>query len=401
MIAQITSCLDIIAVPGHDEFSMVEEQDPVRDQAKGRVGATLRGKWRLDALIGVGGMAAVYAGTHRNGKRGAIKILHSELSGNQNIRTRFLREGYVANTVDHPGAVSVLDDDIAEDDSVFLVMELLQGESLDARATRLGGRLDPSEVLSIADQCLDVLIAAHAKGVVHRDLKPENVFVTTEGRVKVLDFGIARIRELSIASAATRTGTMMGTPAYMAPEQARGRWEQVDEQTDLWAVGAAMFFLLTGRSVHAEATINETLLAAMTRPAPPVGSLIPSIHPAVANLIDRALAFGKHDRWAEAAAMQEGVRVAYEAMHSAAITTAARLTVPPTAFARTFAGTVHDGHIALRHRAAITWSKTSRQDRVVPLAAELRLCDLYRCKFLVRNLHAGFVGRRIEAGMDA
>ncbi|HQP37900.1 MAG TPA: hypothetical protein PLI95_22110 [Polyangiaceae bacterium] len=109
------------------------DHDPVTARAQGRVGATLRDKWRLDSLLGVGGMAAVYAATHRNGARGAIKILHAELAVDAGVRQRFLREGYAANTVAHRGVVKVLDDDVLEDGSVFLVMELLEGESLESR----------------------------------------------------------------------------------------------------------------------------------------------------------------------------------------------------------------------------------------------------------------------------
>ena len=113
--------------------------DPVTAQARGRVGTTLRGKWRLDVLIGVGGMAAVYAGTHRNGSRAAVKILHAELATNSEVRTRFLREGYVANAVAHEGVVKVMDDDTAEDGSLFMCSELLDGETLEERRVRLGG----------------------------------------------------------------------------------------------------------------------------------------------------------------------------------------------------------------------------------------------------------------------
>src|SRR5512147_883984 len=148
---------------------MSEMVDPVTEQAELRVGKVLREKWTLEKLIGVGGMAAVYAATHRNGKRGAVKILHQELARGQRTRERFLREGYAANKVDHPGAVSVLDDDQAEDGSVYLVMELLEGEPWDKRLERIG-RASLGEVLWVADQLLDVLVAAHAKGIVHRDL---------------------------------------------------------------------------------------------------------------------------------------------------------------------------------------------------------------------------------------
>jgi serine/threonine-protein kinase len=142
-------------------------------------------------LLGIGGMAWVHAATHKNLHRVAIKMLLPEPSRDPKSRERFLREGYVANAVDHPGAVSVFDDDC----TVFLVMELLDGADLNARCRARGGRIDPATALQVADAVLDVLVAAHAKQIVHRDIEPGNVFITREGSVKVLDFGIARVRE--------------------------------------------------------------------------------------------------------------------------------------------------------------------------------------------------------------
>jgi len=292
---------------------MNEPIDPVTERAKQRIGTTLKDKWRLDELIGVGGMAAVYSATHRNGNRVAVKMLHAELSVEGEIRSRFLREGYVGNKVEHPGAVKVSDDDVTEDGAVFLVMELLQGETLAHRFERKARSLSIEEVLLISDQVLDVLTAAHEKQIVHRDIKPDNIFLTRDGGVKLLDFGIARLRELSQTNA-TRSGSTMGTPAYMAPEQARARWDEVDTRTDLWAVGATMFKLLTGRVVHVAETINEQLLAAMTQPAPPLATLVPTAPCPVVEIVDRALAFNRIDRWIDAPAMQRAVREAYQAV---------------------------------------------------------------------------------------
>jgi eukaryotic-like serine/threonine-protein kinase len=309
--------------------------DPLVVRAKARLGKTLHNKWRLDVLLGVGGMAAVYAATHRNGSRAAVKILHTELSASADIRSRFMREGHAANAVGHDGAVRVLDDDIADDGAPYLVTELLDGETLEDRRVRFGGRLTEDDVLSVADQLLDVLIAAHAKGVIHRDIKPANVFLTRVGQLKVLDFGIARLRELSTASLATKSGSAMGTPAFMSPEQARGLWNEVDGRSDVWSVGATIWHALTGKLVHEGRTSNEELLSAMTKPAPPILSVLPKLSPAVAQVVDRALAFEKEKRWLDAKRMQEGVRRAYHDRHSAPITTAPRLTVPETVPNRT------------------------------------------------------------------
>jgi eukaryotic-like serine/threonine-protein kinase len=290
---------------------MTDETNEAMSAAKARIGRVLKEKWTLDGLLGVGGMAAVYAGTHRNKRRGAVKILHSELSADPIMRKRFLREGYVANSVGHRGAVEVYDDDVAEDGSAFLVMELLEGETLEARWARKGSKLPPLEVLALMDQLLDTLAEAHARDIVHRDLKPENLFLTSDGVVKVLDFGIARLRETGQASAATQTGNAMGTPAFMAPEQARGRWDEVNGRTDLWAVGASMFTLLTGVYVHGTGTVNEILARAITQPTPPIASVDPSLDPQLAAFVDKALAYEKSQRFADAGEMQAELRVLY------------------------------------------------------------------------------------------
>jgi len=303
----------------------------VSDVAQSRVGTRIRGKWRVDKLLGVGGMGAVYAATHRNGSRVALKILHPQLSMLGDIRARFAREGYVANAVSHAGVVRVLDDDETEDGAAFLVMELLEGETADARARRLGGRITVEDALTIADGLLDVLAAAHAAGIVHRDIKPENVFLTREGVVKVLDFGIARLRDVSAMgddldplnpprpfSAAeeaqalphlrTRTGVTIGTPAFMPPEQALGRTDEVDAASDLWAVGATLFALLSGRIVHDAKTHMEVVIAAATAQAKSLGVVAPQVPKTLVEVVDRALAFNKEDRWASARAMQQALR---------------------------------------------------------------------------------------------
>ncbi|HTQ05724.1 MAG TPA: serine/threonine-protein kinase, partial [Polyangiaceae bacterium] len=166
---------------------------------------------------------------------------------------------------------------------------------------------------------LSTLSAAHAAGVVHRDLKPENMFLTRAGTVKVLDFGIARLRELSQSSSKTQTGSMMGTPSFMSPEQARGRWDEVDARSDLWAVGATMFTLLTGRYVHEASTVNEALAFAVTQPARSVATLLPDLAFPIVELIDRALAYEKSARWSSAATMQGALRRAYAGLEAAAL----------------------------------------------------------------------------------
>lgn len=278
-----------------------ELDDPV---LLSRVGKTLNGKYRLDRLLGVGGMATVYAATHRNRRRFAIKVLHAELSLRDDLRSRFVREGYVANTVEHPGVVSVIDDDMTEDGLAFIVMELLEGKSLEGLWCENDEKLPVPLVLVLARQVLEVLGAAHQRGIVHRDVKPDNLFVTDDGRVKVLDFGIARLRsEAATSPKLTATGTTLGTPAFMAPEQVLGDVAQVDARSDLWSVGATLFVLISGKLVHDGSTPQKLMIQAATQPARPLASVASEVPAAVLAVVDRALSFAKADRYATAEEM--------------------------------------------------------------------------------------------------
>jgi serine/threonine protein kinase len=288
---------------------MSAADEDLAERANARIGVLLKGKYTLDRVLGTGGMATVYAATHRNGKEFAIKVLHADLSMRTDTRTRFLREGYLANRVNHPGAVAVLDDDVAEDGGAFLVMELIQGQTVESLWERQRGRLPWSMVAGIALQLLDVLAAAHERGLVHRDIKPGNLMLTHDGQLKVLDFGIARLRDMAGAHT-TQTGMVMGTPAFMAPEHAMAKTEEIGTQTDVWAVGATMFTLATGKLVHEADNTQQLLIKAATTPARPVASLMPAMPKGLAHVIDRALAFEKKNRWPSAAAMQTALREA-------------------------------------------------------------------------------------------
>lgn len=299
--------------------------------AEKRVGRSLRGKWHLDRLLDIGGMAAVYEATHRNGNRVAVKILHPIFPRTSNVRERFLREGYLANKVNHPASVTVLDDDTTEDGAVFLVMELLEGQSMEALLQRSGGVLSVQHVLAIADQTLDVLTAAHLAGVIHRDIKPGNLFLTKQGQVKVLDFGLARLKEADPKTQLTGVGVVMGTSSYMPPEQARSKWDQVDGRTDLFAVGAVMFRALSGRVVHEADTPTDRLLMAMSQQAKSVATVAPHLPKAVIDVVDRSLMFQMDDRWKDAKTMQLAVRQAFAIMTAQnEIATQPPETAPPT-----------------------------------------------------------------------
>lgn len=271
-----------------------------------RLGTTLRGKWTLDKLIGVGSMAAVYVGVHKIGKREAIKVLHGSIARSADLTARFEQEAKAVNRFSHPGAVEIRDIDVTEDGCPFLVMELLDGEDLGRRAGRLNG-LPESDLLRHVDELLDVLSAAHAQGIIHRDIKLENLFITTEGKLKVLDFGIAR---MSRGPALTLQGARLGTTSYMAPEQVRG--DQVDGRADVFSVGALMFRVLAKRRVHEAPTEGELVLKMSRDAAPGLASVAPNVSTDVALVVDRALEFKAQDRYPSAATMQQDVRAIRE-----------------------------------------------------------------------------------------
>jgi serine/threonine protein kinase len=272
--------------------------------AKAQIGRLLRGKWRLDRFLGGGGAGWVFSATHRNRSRVAVKLLLPELAVDGEMRQLFLREGYAANTIGHPGVVLVFDDDFDDDGSAFLVMELLEGASLDVVRHHLGGRLAPKIVLAIADKVLDVLIAAHDRGVVHRDIKPANLFLLRDGRLKVLDFGIA---QLGASGSREQSRRVMGSVAYMAPEQARGQWDKVDAKSDLWALGATLFRLLTGHYVHDVTNLTELWSVAENRPARSLSSVARELSPALVKVVDRALSFDPSERWPDARALRRAL----------------------------------------------------------------------------------------------
>jgi serine/threonine protein kinase len=273
-------------------------------QAEARVGKTLRGKYAIERVLGVGGMASVYEATHRNGRRVAVKVLHVAVSLNADMRRRFLREGQAANAVKHPGAVVVIDDDVTEDGAAFLVMELLEGQVVEQLWHRSGERLAPELVLAIGYELCSVLEAAHHAGIIHRDIKPENLFLTRSGQLKVLDFGLARLRD---QPKMTAIGMVFGTPAFMAPEQASGRASQVDARTDLWSAGATMFTLLSGETVHVGDTVQDLLVRAARKPARSLATVMPGADPRLVRLVDRALELDKEARWPSGAAMRAAI----------------------------------------------------------------------------------------------
>lgn len=281
-------------------------------RAEERVGSVLHEKWTLERLIGVGGMGAVYAARHRNGARAAVKILSPSMGRIPHVRKRFLHEGYAANRVEHAGAVKVLDDDVIQDGpdegTAYLVMELLDGESLGDRARR-DPPLTEWDLLTIADGVLAVLDAAHTNGVVHRDLKPDNLFLARDPEregvtVKVLDFGLARLLE---AQELTVAGMALGTPTYMSPEQASGHVALIDGRTDIYALGSILFQLATNKRIHEAAHTLGLVVRMATTPAPKIRTLSPEVTEPFARIVDHALEFKREERYADARTMRADV----------------------------------------------------------------------------------------------
>ncbi len=263
------------------------------------------GRYRVDRLLGSGGMGAVYAGVQLDlGRPVAIKVLRPELSMDASIAQRFKREAEIAASLHHPHSAQVTDFGV-EDGRPFLVMDLLEGESLGALLEREGA-LDEARVRRIALQILAALASAHERGVVHRDLKPENVFVQhTSGMdlVKLLDFGIARVVDADAQM--TKTGAVLGTPAYMSPEQARGR--AVDARSDVFSLGAVLYEALSGRRAFDGANHHELLFAVVEQTPPPLSEVAPATSAELAAIVERAMSKDASARFASASEMRAAI----------------------------------------------------------------------------------------------
>ena len=256
------------------------------------VGATF-GSYRLLRLIGEGGMGAVYAAEHvLLGRSAAVKVLLPEHSSNQQIVTRFFNEARAATAIRHAGIVEIFDFGYAPDGTAYIAMALLDGESLGDRMKR--GTIAAAPALAIARQIAGALAAAHDAGIVHRDLKPDNVFVVPDDevvggeRIKLLDFGIAKLAQDGAAHAKTSTGAVLGTPTYMAPEQCRG--VAIDHRVDLYALGCILFEMLTGRPPFVGEGVGNVLTGHIHVAPPPLRSMAPATSLELERLVAQLLA---------------------------------------------------------------------------------------------------------------
>ena len=270
-------------------------------------------RYALVRLLGEGGMGAVYEAEHLvTRRRVALKVLHPGQQWTPAAVERFIREAQIAAAIGHPNIIDVLDAGHDEQGAPFLVFEYLLGSSVGG-LIESAGRLPLDQALAVTADVLDALVAAHARGVLHRDIKPDNVFLAGDGRgrtvVKLLDFGIARATsELGLSPhERTQTGVMMGTPAYMSPEQIRGLGD-IDARADVWSVGAMLYEMLSGALPFQADNLNALMFAIATEPMQPLASVAPEVPVAVAELVARSLVQDRSARTPSAAAMLEEVQ---------------------------------------------------------------------------------------------
>src|SRR5947209_891532 len=253
------------------------------------------GNYEIKEKIGEGGMGAVYMGEHPLiGKRVAVKVLLDELVANETLVSRFFNEAKAANDIRHQNIVDVVDfGKIPKDGGgfvVYIMMEFLEGESLSARLQK--GLMPVAASQHILGQCCSGLAASHAKGIIHRDLKPDNLFLIRRGSdetfLKILDFGIAKLTATAATNQKTRTGTLIGTPAYMSPEQCAGRGK-IDARSDIYSLGIVMYEMLTGRVPFIGEGFGDIVVAHITEAPRPPSQLRPDLPPEWEMIVMRAI----------------------------------------------------------------------------------------------------------------
>ena len=261
------------------------------------------GNYQIKAKLGEGGMGAVYLGEHPLiGKRVAVKVLLEELAAKEDIVSRFFNEAKAVNDIGHQNIVDIVDfgkmkNDFGQD-IVYFIMEFLDGESLAARLRRTG--LTFKETMHTIAQCCSALAASHGKGIVHRDLKPENIYLCPRGGdknfVKLLDFGIAKLTGDGGQSHKTRTGLVIGTPAYMSPEQCEGKG-LIDLRSDVYSLGIVMYELLTGRVPFPGEGFGEILVAHLTKQPEPPSTINPDVTPQLEAIVMHAIEKDRNRRF--------------------------------------------------------------------------------------------------------
>lgn len=257
------------------------------------------GPYRFEAELGRGASGIVYHAVDPMGLEVAVKVLHAHL-GDEELRERFRREAEVG--IDHPNVVKVLAAGVGDDDVAYIAFERLVGESLEDRLRH--GPLNTRELIELGRQASVGLTAAHSCGIIHRDLKPANLFLTADGQVKLLDFGVALATSRN--TRVTQAATIMGTPAYLSPEQTRAV-SDLDARTDLWSLGAILYEAASGKMAFGRDTMFATLVAIRKDEAPPLQALAPELPPALVAIIERCLAKDRDQRWPTALALADAL----------------------------------------------------------------------------------------------
>ncbi len=296
-----------------------------------RKGAILDGKYRVERIIGAGGMGEVYEATHTLiGRTVAIKTLHASFVQNESVLQRFQREAQLAGSIGHDNICEVTDVGTTEDGSPYLVMPLLRGAAL-AEIITAKPRLSIARLIDIVCQTLSALEAAHKAQIVHRDLKPDNIFITKIGDrddfVKLLDFGISKVLDQDSVLSLTRTGTVLGTPYYMSPEQAKGS-KDVDSRGDIYAIGVILYEALTGTRPFDGDSYNEVMFKIIAEPFPPPRTIDSKIPQALEQVVLTAMARDPADRYTSAEEMRTALAASVSDAHPASIHQAEAATLP-------------------------------------------------------------------------
>src|SRR5437879_5985252 len=287
-----------------------KDGEVLEEEPSSLIGTLVDGQYQIEGVLGKGGMGAVYGARHiLLGDRVAIKVLPPEMRSNTEWLRRFQREGQAARRFRHPNAVTVSDHRTAGDGTIYLVMEYVEGNTLDAEL-RKHGKFSPADAVAVLDPIMSVLNSAHAMGVVHRDLKPENIMIgkpSTGGEpvVKLLDLGIAKLREVAGAEKTGNTnltiaGQMLGTPYYMSPEQ----WgelpddgnSEIDGRADIYSLGVVFYELLTGQRPFTGTTLSELRRQHISITPPPLHEVVPGVPEGFSRAIARAIAKDRSER---------------------------------------------------------------------------------------------------------
>ncbi|HEY6557326.1 MAG TPA: protein kinase [Polyangiaceae bacterium] len=287
-----------------------EREELAESEAETRIGQVVVGKYRVDQLLGRGGMGAVYRATHTAiGKRVALKFLERNIARDRDAALRFQREAEAASKVESAHIVQIFDSGTTDEGLPFLVMELLSGEDLRARLRR-EGRLPTSDVVNIAGQVLRGLAHAHQAHIVHRDLKPDNIFLCQRDDdpvlVKIVDFGISKIMQGNTVDTLTRRGTVLGTAFYMSPEQAQAL-RDIDGRADLYSLGAILYEALAGRPPHVGTAYEAVLISICTTDAPDVRTHAPDVPEALARVVQKSLSRDRDARYQTANAFYDAL----------------------------------------------------------------------------------------------